>query len=522
MAMQRAWARLRRDKRGAVAPTVALSLFALIACGGIAFDYAHMAALDTELQDAADQAALAGATQLDHNSGAVERATAAAQSLLANKALFANDSNASGTAVTIPTVMFYTSKDDAENNTNGFTDVTRFAEASYVRVAVAARKAVFALTPIVGALNSGNLGAEAVAGVGSAICKVPPTMMCNPAEPSTNANENLDYNPAAGTGLRLVTGDASAPGNFGWLDAGIANGTPALAAALGYNNPPGDCQAITGVTTKTGMDASVLDAFNSRFDIYANGNNTCPSQGGGTCSPARNTRKDLVCNPNSAKTGCTNDSWDEATKPYHPASAAALTSNYPSVMGYPKDLCHAVPKLLQTCGIQGSGVWDRDAYFKVNYNWSATEWPTKTGLGASATRYQVYNWELANKTGTGTSGIDIPQIVSANEAAFSYPATGRAGVAAGATQVDRRRLSVAVLNCVALGVKGKTTNVPVPTWLDVFLVEPAANRADKGGSKTLYTDQKDIYVEVIGKTGSGANGSTGGQVVRRDTPYLIK
>ena len=37
---------------GAVAPTIALSLSALIAVGGIAFDYARMASLDTELQDA--------------------------------------------------------------------------------------------------------------------------------------------------------------------------------------------------------------------------------------------------------------------------------------------------------------------------------------------------------------------------------------------------------------------------------------------------------------------------------------
>jgi hypothetical protein len=42
-----------------VAPTVALSLFALLGAGGLAFDYARLASLDTELQNAADQAALA-------------------------------------------------------------------------------------------------------------------------------------------------------------------------------------------------------------------------------------------------------------------------------------------------------------------------------------------------------------------------------------------------------------------------------------------------------------------------------
>ena len=41
--------KLRRDLNAAVAPTVALSLIGLIAAGGIAFDYARMAGLDTEL-----------------------------------------------------------------------------------------------------------------------------------------------------------------------------------------------------------------------------------------------------------------------------------------------------------------------------------------------------------------------------------------------------------------------------------------------------------------------------------------
>ena len=51
-----------------------LSLFALIGAGGIAFDYARLAALDTELQKAADQAALAAATQLDRADGSRDRA----------------------------------------------------------------------------------------------------------------------------------------------------------------------------------------------------------------------------------------------------------------------------------------------------------------------------------------------------------------------------------------------------------------------------------------------------------------
>src|SRR4029450_12429753 len=157
------------DKSAAVAPTVALSLFLLIGAGGVAFDFARMADLDSELQNAADQAALAAASQLDGESRAMQRATAAAQGLVDNQTLTANDG--SGKAITIPGVFFYSTKANAEADTNRITDVALFATAHFVRVAVAARRTNFALTPIIDLFSSGNLNAEAVAGLGSAICK---------------------------------------------------------------------------------------------------------------------------------------------------------------------------------------------------------------------------------------------------------------------------------------------------------------------------------------------------------------
>ena len=83
--------RLIADRGGAVAATVGLSLFALIAIGGVAFDYARMASLDTELQNAADQAALAGVSQLDGQAGACARAASAARLLITNRTLMANE-----------------------------------------------------------------------------------------------------------------------------------------------------------------------------------------------------------------------------------------------------------------------------------------------------------------------------------------------------------------------------------------------------------------------------------------------
>ena len=158
---------LLRSTSGAVAPTVALSLFGLIAAGGIAFDYARMAGLDTELQTAADQAALAAATQLDGKANAVSRATSAAQNMILNKTRFANDGNASGMSITVPTLTFYESYNSSTDVPGTVT--TDDTKAKFVQVAVGSREAVYALTPIVRAFRSGNLGAQAVAGMGTAI-----------------------------------------------------------------------------------------------------------------------------------------------------------------------------------------------------------------------------------------------------------------------------------------------------------------------------------------------------------------
>ena len=534
--MRKAWARLKSDNRGAVAPTVALALVALIAVGGIAFDYAHLATLDSELQDAADQAALAGATQLDGQTGAILRATAAARSLLANSTLLANDGDSDLRAVTIPIVVFYTSRADAEADTNPTANPLL---AKFVRVAVKPRRAFYALTPIVGVFNSGDVSAEAVAGLGSAICKVPPVMICNPQETGTNLT--FDATALIGVGLRLVSvggGNGSwVPGNFGYLDAsGGSSGAPGLREALGWNTPPGDCLKQTGVDSKPGATVSVTDALNTRFDIY-DSNVSCPT--GGACGASINSVKDVVRPANASGTNsCAiqNAGWQEGVSAaqYLPTSATnpLATAITPAAMGHPRDMCHAVDAgTTGACsGPIGNGVWDRDAYFRTHYRrangtrWSSAEWKTNTGLtDATAKRYAVYVWEIAQR-GSVVDGVTVlgasPSAATGNTlVAYGAPQCSAAegygtGVIPAATVVDRRRISSAVVNCVQQNLRGAATNLPVVKWIDLFLVQPSLNRT--------RTNAGDVYAEVIGETPSGARGATAGQVVRRDTPYLIK
>ena len=537
--MKRSVSSLWRNSDGAVASTVALSLIALVAVGGLAFDYARVAAMDTELQNAADQAALAAAGQLDGQSDACARAAAAATALLTNNTLFANETGGS-MAITVQNestcdatgnIRFYQSY-------NQVTDAPGLAatdgiNATVVMVRVDPRETFYTLTPIVAAMSSGNIQGEAIASLGSAICKTPPVMMCNPTEPTGNVNSNYPFDPAVGSGLRLVIGSPDAPGNFGFLRT-EESGATGVAKMLGYNNPPTGCIATNGVDTEPGNMISVRAAFNTRFDISENGSLTCPA--GGTCSPSENSRKDVV-RASGDSCNISNSGWRESSIPYRAPNTNPLdattnpmngTNAYPSVMGYPRDLCHAV-SLTGSCstGILGNGAWDIDAYFHVNYGWNRSQWMANTEdsdgnpLAATAadvpgvSRYEVYLWEMANP-----SQVAVPQPIGATGLnGYARPVCRSPGIVPTMTVPDRRRISVAVVNCRAENIRGAGTGVHVVDWLDVFLVEPALAR---GNGPNARSTNGDIYVEVIQKTSSGTSGTVAGQVTERAVPHLIR
>lgn len=532
---------LWQNTEGAVAPTVALSMIGLIVAGGIAFDYAQVASLDTELQNAADQAALAAASQLDGQAGACERAVAAARELISNSTLIANDGNAAGAKVAIAapgvcgsdtsitfdaaaSIRFY--KDEAKA-----TPSDDDSNAKFVEVTVDPRKVNYALTPIVGAISSPNLRATAFAGLREAICNTPPVMICNPAEPVGNTDKNYGF--AAGTlqgkGLLLVSvGDGSggwAPGNFGYLQTSsdVSNPILQLKQALGWTNVPGNCQPSTGVDTRTGANTPVTHALNTRFDMDENGGpggGACAS--GGSCPPSVNTVKDLVRKANAGNCG---QSWEDPSSYYAPTSATADITTFPEAMGLPRDKCHAIDVgVTGACEKIGDGNWDRNAYFRVNYGCTTSaQWQNALAYGATPTRYQVYKWEIDHKGETLCSqtvgGARIVSGAGANAVTdYDSPVCLPPGLAPSSTAPDRRRISAAVVNCQANGVKGNSQDVPVIQWIDLFLVEPSFRRQRNAPQRA--TGQQDVYVEVVESTTAASNASL--QVVKKAVPYLIE
>ncbi len=504
---------LIRSANGAVAPTVALALVGLIAVGGIAFDYARVASLDSELQGAADQAALAAASQLDGASTAITRATSAAQGLVINLTRFANDGVSSGRTVTVPTanLTFYSTYDP---DTDTGTVTTSASAARFVQVSVATREAVYALTPIVQIFRSGAIGGLATAGVGSSVCKVPPLMLCTPSEDFPSAGD-------IGDGLRLQPGPqtgAWVPGDYGYLDFG--NGASGLATNLGANNETNGCfDNSGGLQTEPGNKASVTKALNTRFDLYEPSAGTCNATSGDYC-PAENVGKDFA-----KKEIVEFKNVSGATVPSNPGCGAASASvtgfeQYSGAKGFTRDTCH----INGSCTTNfGNGTWDVAGYFSANHPSDAV--PT----GSAATRFSIYNWELLSKTTrlptkllnpgdlpatktTGPASNPKTDYTYTNYCAYPQPTNGTA-VVASTNQKDRRVLTVAAVDCAGLNGKGA---VKVKQWVDVFLVEPSADR-----TSPYSTGKSQIYVEIIGKA-TKPGGENAFQYYGRNRPYLLK
>jgi Flp pilus assembly protein TadG len=541
---------------GAVAPTVALSLFALIGVGGIAFDYARLASMDTELQQAADQAALAAATQLDRADGAQARAAKAIQNpaatrLAANLTRFANDNAASGASVEITNITFCKEFDDSvADTTAACTVATGDNDSVFVIVRTQLRTANYALTPVVAAL-SGTVSASAVAGVESSICNVAPLLVC---APSDDFPTNADI--GKGMIMKVAGGNSWAPGNYGFLDFG--NGNPAVLNALLGNGLNG-CQATDDNQTEPG-NKNATDAINTRMDVYAGQNKNdaanCDTSTGFAC-PAQDTRKDMVmtmtyaieqpaADPAPLPTSVPNCGANP-TGNGNPNPSITYTTDFAqngAAKQFGRDTCHYLGNCPTTGGAQnfGNKTWDRDAYIAANHP-GATADSIAAAIGGEATgstltRYQIYQWEIAHM-GSGTldpvqagpmaTTVDTKgngknaktTYTFKKQCAFNQPKFATAAT----TTKDRRVLPVVAANCENLHGSGTAfEDYTILRVFDVFITEPSLQRsaAETGvAGATQGTDDKEIYGEIIGPAETFA-GTTGFQYYSKNKPYLVR
>ena len=473
---QRLIASYGRDQSGAVAVLFSLCMVALIGVIALAHDLGKVWNLDTELQNAADAAALAGATQLDNQPGARARATTAATGALAqNDQTFASDGLGSAVNITAANIRFLV--------TLGGAVATTDADANYIEVTTNTRQSDFTFAAALGAVSSASPDAQAVAGMGAAYCKVPPMFFCQPS------GGLAALQPGMGVWLKGKNSGGSTSwgsGNFGILalhqsDGGTTLSASAITDAMGRINPIAECYSPDGtVTTKPGQTTSIMDGLNMRFDIEPTGTHGVPSGEPPVSSnpqyqPSANTVKGLYKQGSQcrlASGGGGSPGWkklpaaEQFQGPGHP-TAGITAMTYPrDNCAYPADGTNPGPNAggcipSSTTGADGrfgDGTWDRQAYIDT-YHSSTTLAAINGQVNASSyadtdvanlSRFEIHQWEIA----TG----NIPHTVGEETADTMNNPVCYSGAFIPVTQ-ERRVVTLAVLDCT--GLSGSTTVNPV-------------------------------------------------------------
>jgi hypothetical protein len=482
--------------RGAVGVYYGILMAILLGAMALAFDLGRLFTLNTELQSHADAAALAGAAELDGSLGARARATLAAQTglqnTLENVLTFATDGDGYEVNVAEGGILFLSQLPPDTEEIRAADLATSDADARFIRVVVEERRVDNVLSlPLIG-VNPWVTNAMAIAGFTQAVCRFPPLFMCNPfespefptASPECDALMGqpgapfLDECLVKGTQvlLKFVGADQAnwTPGNAGLLDPPIGNQGAINVAEQLASAQPNACYG-TLVDTRTGQAVGpVKAAINVRFDMYNN-----PS--------FQNKKNDPLYRPAA-----------NVTKGHMPDNNACdqVEVDDPNIaMPLPQDTCFATDSCAGG-GRFGDGNWDRDAYWGVNHEGELKP-PGYDGMS----RYEVYRWEVDNNRIPDNS-LDAPPGENGHPQCYtggtiSDPSQDPDGV--GMDEIDRREMTLAVLNCVALqqqgfSMNGNSPGLPVERFAKIFLTEPASGQGN---------EQADIWAEVTGTVDPG-------------------
>ena len=467
-----------RNQSGSI--VIYTGAFMAVGIGGsaLSIDIGRIVLLKTQLQNRADAGALAGAAQLDAQTGAIQRAT---DVMFDAMTAYTTAAAQQGELATWFVVFYQPDPDDSISRGDVTTSdvAARFAEVNMVRVTLSFFYAP-ALNIMTGqtASSTTELGARAVAMSDPFICKTQPLMICNPLEDNDiNTEDAIPDNSYAGRSIVLKQGiqggGAWAPGNFGLLDLPTdatysAGGAQAVAAALSAENPSG-CYGYNIVTAPGAMTVVVSDAINTRWGMDV----TDP-----TVIPA------------------------------------------PNVMNYAKDtqlqanIDASVPGI---DSILGDGVWDLAGYWAQNHSGVAMP-----GVLAGATRYQVYLFEQGQnywtKNGNGQQSLVTELDQTANgysetdpslyPTAAVLPVNGAdpddnwtdgeppGGQTVSLQGQDRRIVRVLILNCVNQGVQGQGDYEGEGGYIEIFLTEQSPPPAGGAGIYGEFVRKLDPLISL--------------------------
>jgi len=437
-------------------------LVVIIGVSVLALDGARYMYLQTQLQNGADALALAAAAELDRTPTAIARALNAIDKF-----------GSTDRSVRVADTKFLSSLPirDIDPILPAYltTDPTR---AAFVEITVEPITMQTILpASVFGGSNVVTAGAQAVAGFDQVVCNFTPIFVCNPFETpgmsyaeATQALVNAGNDPAGQRKLIRLAGTqnssrAFGPGNFGYLtpttgSLPIEACGPPTGAGIGQAiaaSRPTTCLKLSGVDIQPGNDQAAMDGLNTRFDIYANGFQSCKDN----YIADVNVRKGYVAPGNinwcNARPSGTN--W-----PIADAIAAGLPVDQNMILGPVGD------QRLDTSVTVGNGTWDCARYWSVAHaTGPGKDFPPAGCTGtATISRYSVYQYEM-NYISDRSPGAE-----------YGDPQCNPLGIK------FRRVLNAAIINCGSSPepMSSDARNVPVAGFGKFFLTLPAATGAN--------------------------------------------
>ncbi|WFP62787.1 pilus assembly protein TadG-related protein [Mesorhizobium sp. WSM4904] len=468
--------RFWRDQRGIALILVTIMLPAIIGFALLAIDMSRANNLHNDVQKGADAFAIAAAAELDGAPDAWTRAERAMENLVDNTTRFSNSglvTLASAGSVTVNpgasscrsrgNISWCFLKSLPASDSSPITSsnyATTQAETLFVQVTVTPESfsSIFPAS-FLGGSNGLTVGATAVAGSpGAVVCDMVPVFICNPF-PGQSLYEVANSGQFYKKSLKLVVGSTSwGPGNFGFLrpSDGHGYGETDLATDIAIGRVP-ECVSARRIYTQTGnLTTKVKAAFNTRFDIYANGGGF-PSKSDPRWPPAPNVRKGFqyASNGNGQGSGSQNPCNMEL---------ATDATRY-----------HQLTRDTSFTGQIGNGGWDYTGYAAANQMTSAL-----THFGSSynnttnpPSRYDLYHWE-----NTHDSNGNVVPVGDPNSLVHTQSVGGETGVPACASTVgdeDRRLIYAAVVDCsdsyVQSQLNGQSGAPPAIGFASLFLTE---------------------------------------------------
>lgn len=487
-----------RDEGGAILIYVTLLILAIVALLSIAIDGARLMYLNSNLQEIADAAALAGAKELDGRADSISRAKIAAVTYLSNHPEW-SDIEVAGTQIVAdgadgPAFFKELDPDVATSDPR---------HASFIRVTTIRRGLNLTFGVAVLPRSMVETRAQATAHSGFSECAPIQSFLCNPWEseqPVSTRGGALNWASKAIPGQMFVLagGTGGAEGNWGLIDPPGGSGhNPHDQVSFWADMtqdacPLSDAGDITNYVDPGNNASAARPGMNVRFDNPINGvNNTAApividgykSHGSGGYGCQNNIPSDSRGDPPPQ----TDTNW-LAYDAY-----CNTTPNLPGSCPLPRDrdlapASSANPALTR----QGTGAnpTDLDAYWKNHH--------TGTRPAQLNTRYKIYECEADPSNAAKCFGGSGTFTSQSDHAEPHAPQCQLSPVG----NTSRRLIKVALVDCNYWGITGASQPLPIVTLMaEFFMTEPAETSSTPSLDGRIYGELVRTY--TVNSEGSG-------------------